>query len=215
MELKDRLAITQFMEERKIIAIIRTQESGPLLDAVSALKNGGVECIEITMTTPGALRVLEEVRSKRNDILFGAGTVLDKETARACILSGAQFIVTPSLDPEVIELAHRYDVPVIPGALTPTEILSAWQKGAEVVKIFPVSSLGPDYIKNLRGPFPQIKFCPTGGINLNNISDYLRAGASCVGVGGSLVKKEFIKNNAWAELQKLAEQFVAATKVTK
>lgn len=215
MEFKDRLTTAQFLEEKKIIAIIRTQESGPLLDAVSALKNGGVECIEITMTTPGALRVLEEVRSKRDDILFGAGTVLDKETARVCILSGAQFIVTPSLDPEVIEMAHCYDVPIIPGALTPTEVLTAWQKGAEVVKIFPASSLGPAYIKNLRGPFPQIKFCPTGGIDLNNIGDYLQAGANCVGVGGSLVKKEFIKNNAWTELQKLAEQFVAATKATK
>src|SRR5690606_32212613 len=143
-------------------------------------KKGGIECIEVTMTTPGALKSLEEVRSKIDDVLFGAGTVLDPETARQAILSGAQFIVTPSLNLEVIRLSHRYDIPIIPGAFTPTEILSAWENGAECVKVFPASNVGPDYIKAIKGPFPQIKICPTGGISLENMKAFLKAGASCL-----------------------------------
>ena len=211
MQLKSRQEVAQFLEDSKIIAIIRAQEAQSLTEAVTALREGGINCIEVTMTTPGALKLLEEVSGKVEGVLFGAGTVLDPETARLCILSGAQFLVTPSLNFSVMEMAHRYDIPIIPGALTPTEILSAWEKGADVVKVFPAGSLGPGYIKELKGPFPQIKLCPTGGVNLDNLSTFLKAGASCVGVGGALVKNEFIRDKKWEELKKLAKQFKEAT----
>ncbi len=210
MLFKDRLQITQFLEEKKIIAIIRTDQAQSLIEAVKALRKGGINCIEVTMTTPGALKLLEEVRNKVENVLFGAGTVLDPETARACILSGAQFIVTPSLNLRVIEVAHRYDVPIIPGAFTPTEILTAWENGAEVVKVFPASGVGPGYIRELKGPFPQIKLCPTGGVNLENIQAFIKAGASCVGVGGALVKKQLITEKDWEGLEKLAQSFYQA-----
>ena len=210
MQLKSRQEVAQFLEDSKIIAIIRAQEAQSLTEAVTALREGGINCIEVTMTTPGALKLLEEVSGKVEGVLFGAGTVLDPETARLCILNGAQFLVTPSLNFPVMEMAHRYDIPIIPGALTPTEILSAWEKGADVVKVFPAGSLGPGYIKELKGPFPQIKLCPTGGVNLDNLSTFLKAGASCVGVGGALVKNEFIREKKWEELKKLAKQFKEA-----
>ncbi|MEN3203394.1 MAG: bifunctional 4-hydroxy-2-oxoglutarate aldolase/2-dehydro-3-deoxy-phosphogluconate aldolase [Atribacterota bacterium] len=207
MALKGRAQVTEYIEREKIIAIIRAQSSQALMEVVTALKAGGISCIEVTMTTPGALQILEAVRKNMDDVLFGAGTVLDPETARLCILSGAQFIVTPSLNERVIEMAHRYDVPIIPGALTPTEILRAWENGAAIVKVFPASSLGPSYIRELKGPFPQIKLCPTGGVNLENIGEFLKAGASCVGVGGSLVRKDLIEGKKWHELQDLARRF--------
>ncbi|MCX7667731.1 MAG: bifunctional 4-hydroxy-2-oxoglutarate aldolase/2-dehydro-3-deoxy-phosphogluconate aldolase [Atribacterota bacterium] len=210
MNFSNRWEVVNFIVEKKIVAIIRTQNSLSLLKVVEALKEGGIECIEVTMTTPGALKILEEVRSKMEGVLFGAGTVLDPETARLCILSGAQFLVTPSLNLATIEMAHRYDVPIIPGALTPSEILSAWEKGAEVVKVFPASSLGPQYIKELRGPFPHVKLCPTGGINLDNLRSFLQAGATCVGVGGSLVKLQLIQEEKWKELSDLARAFQQA-----
>lgn len=207
MNLKGRAETAAYIEKEKIIAIIRAQSSQALMEVVEALKAGGISCIEVTMTTPGALEILEEVRKKMDDVLFGAGTILDPETARLCILKGAQFLVTPTLNDRVIEMAHRYDVPIIPGALTPTEILRAWEWGAEVVKVFPASSLGPSYIRELKGPFPQIKLCPTGGVNLENIADFLKAGASCVGVGGSLVRKDLIEGKKWEELANLARRF--------
>jgi len=209
MIFKDRFEATHFIESKKIVAIIRAKEGGLLLEAVRALKRGGIECIEVTMTTPGALKILEEVRSKIDDILFGAGTVLDPETARQAILSGAQVIVTPSLNLEVIRLSHRYDIPIIPGAFTPTEILSAWENGAECVKVFPASNVGPDYIKAIKGPFPQIKICPTGGISLDNMKAFLKAGASCLGIGGKLVDSNLIKNQKWDDLTSIAKEYVA------
>ncbi len=212
MNFPDRFSVTHFIEKKKIVAIIRARESASLTDAVSALQEGGIACIEVTMTTPGALKVLEEVRSKKDDILFGAGTVLDTETARLAILSGAQFIVTPSLNIDCIKMCHRYDLPVIPGALTPTEVLSAWDHGAECVKVFPASNLGPEYIKALKGPFPQIKLCPTGGINLDNLQAFIKAGASCLGVGGKLVDATIIQEKKWKELSEIARQYV--TKLT-
>jgi len=212
MNFPDRFAVAHYIEKKKIVAIIRARESAALADAVSALEEGGIACIEVTMTTPGALQVLEDVRSKKDDVLFGAGTVLDTETTRLAILSGAQFIVTPSLNTECITLCHRYDIPVIPGALTPTEVLTAWDYGAECVKVFPASSVGPEYIKALKGPFPQIKLCPTGGINLDNLQAFLKAGASCLGVGGKLVDSRLIQEKNWRELTAIARQYV--TKLT-
>ncbi|MEN3186535.1 MAG: bifunctional 4-hydroxy-2-oxoglutarate aldolase/2-dehydro-3-deoxy-phosphogluconate aldolase [Atribacterota bacterium] len=211
MNFTNRWEVVNFIVEKRIIAIIRAQNSTSLLKVVEALREGGIECIEVTMTTPGALKILEAVRSKMEGVLFGAGTVLDPETARLCILSGAQFLVTPSLSFATIEVAHRYDIPIIPGALTPSEILGAWEKGAEVVKVFPASSLGPQYIKELKGPFPHIKLCPTGGITLDNLRSFLQAGAVCVGVGGSLVQSRLIQEEKWEELTNLARAFRQAS----
>ncbi|HSV31105.1 MAG TPA: bifunctional 4-hydroxy-2-oxoglutarate aldolase/2-dehydro-3-deoxy-phosphogluconate aldolase [Atribacteraceae bacterium] len=210
MKPKDRFDIVRYIEDKKIVAIIRSREAGSLVDAVTALQAGGISCIEVTMTTPGALKALEKVRAEKEDVLFGAGTVLDTETARAAILSGAQFIVTPALNPAVITICHRYDIPVIPGALTPTEILSAWESGAECIKVFPASSLGPEYIKAIKAPFPQIKLCPTGGIDLSNMKSYLQAGASCFGVGGKLVDSTLIAGEKWSELTEIARSYVKA-----
>ncbi|MGQ9474148.1 MAG: bifunctional 4-hydroxy-2-oxoglutarate aldolase/2-dehydro-3-deoxy-phosphogluconate aldolase [Candidatus Caldatribacteriaceae bacterium] len=207
MTFTNRWEVVKRLMEGKIIAIIRAQNASSLLEVVKALKEGGIKCIEVTMTTPGALKLLEEVREKEEGILFGAGTILDPETARLCILSGAQFLVTPSLHSGVIEMAHRYDIPIIPGAFTPTEILNAWERGAEIVKVFPASSVGPQYIKELKGPFPHIKLCPTGGVNLENIAAFFKAGATCVGVGSSLVSPKLIKESNWDELRRLAQQF--------
>lgn len=210
MTFTNRWEVVKRIMEGKIIAIIRAQNSSSLFEAVKALKEGGIECIEVTMTTPGALKLLEEVREKEEGVLFGAGTILDPETARLCILSGAQFLVTPSLHFEIIEMAHRYDIPIIPGAFTPTEILHAWEKGAEIVKVFPASSAGPQYIKELKGPFPQIKLCPTGGVNLENIAAFFKAGATCVGVGSSLISPKLIQEAKWDELRLLAQKFQEA-----
>lgn len=210
MKLSDRFEVIRYIEEKKIVAIIRSREAGSLVEAVTALKDGGISCIEVTMTTPGALQTLETVRSQMDDVLFGAGTVLDTETARAAILSGAQFIVTPALNLDVIALCHRYDVPVIPGALTPTEILTGWEAGAECIKVFPASSLGPAYIKAIKAPFPQIRLCPTGGIDLSNLKSYLQAGASCFGVGGQLVDSSLIAGKKWTELTEIARSYVQA-----
>jgi 2-dehydro-3-deoxyphosphogluconate aldolase/(4S)-4-hydroxy-2-oxoglutarate aldolase len=140
------------------------------------------------------------------------GTVLDAETARAAILAGAQFVVSPSLDLQVIAMAHRYDRPVMPGALTPTEIVTAWSAGADIVKVFPANHFGPTYFKDLKGPLPHIRLTPTGGVDLTTAADWIKAGAVCVGVGGALVKKELIKAKDWASLTDLARQYVEIVK---
>lgn len=173
-----------------VLGIIRVQTSRDLIRIAEALHEGGLKCVEITMTTPGALRAIEESREKLPDVLMGAGTVLDAVTAREAILAGAEFLVTPTVKPEVVEVAHRYGVPVIPGAMTPTEILACWEAGADMVKVFPASVLGPGYIKAVRDPLPQIPLVPTGGITADNAGDFIRAGAVMLCTGGQLVDKE-------------------------
>jgi 2-dehydro-3-deoxyphosphogluconate aldolase / (4S)-4-hydroxy-2-oxoglutarate aldolase len=181
--------IVQRIKDIAVVPIIRTSSAEMAIKATEAVYKGGILCVEITMTVDGAIRALEAVADRYGDqILLGAGTVLDPETARACMLAGAQFFVTPALNTRTIEMAKRYSKPIFPGALTPTEILSAWEAGADGVKVFPCSALGgAKYIKALRGPFPHIDLVPTGGVNLETIADFLNAGASAVGVGGELV----------------------------
>ncbi len=162
------------------------------------------------MTTPGALRAIEEAREELPDVLMGAGTVLDAPTARQAILSGAQFLVTPTVALDVIETAHRYGVPVIPGAMTPTEILTAWEAGADMVKVFPASMLGPRYIKAIRGPLPQIPLAPTGGITAKNAGDYIRAGAALVCAGGWLVDKEAVAAGRYEVFTERARRLMEA-----
>lgn len=193
-----------------IVAIIRAPSGDQLVQVAEALYEGGVDVIEITFTVPRALEVLAEV-SKRlgNKILLGAGTVLDSETARAALLAGAEFIVTPAVRPAVIEICNRYDKVVMSGAFTPTEVLHAWECGSDIVKIFPAELGGPAHLKALSGPFPQIRLLPTGGVNLNTLSDFVKAGASAVGLGSSLVTKEHLAQGDFAAMKNLAQAYVA------
>src|ERR1700756_3992507 len=171
-----------------IVAVVRSQDTQQLVEVVGALADGGVSVVEITMSVPNALDVLRQVRQELGErLLLGAGTVLDAETARAVLLAGAEFIVAPTLNLDVIRLCRRYDKAVMPGAFTPTEILTAWEAGADVVKVFPADVGGPAYLKAIRGPLPQIRVMPTGGVDLETAEAFLNAGACCLGVGSSLV----------------------------
>jgi 2-dehydro-3-deoxyphosphogluconate aldolase/(4S)-4-hydroxy-2-oxoglutarate aldolase len=178
-----------------LIPIIRVSSAQEAIDVADAIKEGGVTLIEITMSVPGAIDTIKELTQKyKDEIIMGAGTVLDPETGRAALLAGAKFIVSPTLNLDLIQLAHRYSAVVIPGTMTPTEILTAWNAGADMVKVFPAAQLGgPEYIKAIRGPLPQILLVPTGGVNLQNAGAFIKAGATALGVGGELVDKKAIK----------------------
>ena len=198
--------------EGAVVPVVRASSEEAALKAVEAIASGGIRAAEITMTVPGAVRVLEKLAGRfGGNLLVGAGTVLDPETARACILAGAEFIVSPSLKLATMEMAKRYSKPVFPGALTPTEVLTAWEAGADAVKIFPCGNVGgARYIKALKGPFPQIEMIPTGGVNLETIGDFLKAGACAVGVGGELVDAKLIAQGRFDAITERAREFVAA-----
>ena len=178
-----------------LVPVVRVSTAQEAIDVADAIKKGGVTCIEITMTVRGAIEVIRELTQKYQDeIIMGAGTILDPETGRAALLAGAQFIVSPTLNLDLIQLAHRYSAVVIPGTMTPTEILTAWNAGADMVKVFPAAQLGgPEYLKAIRGPLPQVLLVPTGGVNLQNAAAFIKAGATALGVGGELVDKKAIK----------------------
>ncbi len=195
-----------------IIGIIRVSTTSDLVQIAQALSEGGLSCLEITMTTPGALRAIEEARERLPHVFMGAGTVLDAPTARQAILAGAQFLVTPTLTLDVIEVAHRYGVPVIPGAMTPTEILRAWEAGADMVKVFPASVLGPEFIKAVHGPLPQIPLVPTGGITAETAGEFIRAGAAVVCAGSWLVDRKALAETGVEALRQKAHQLVQAVK---
>ena len=203
-------AILSKLKAEKVIALIRADSSDGLLDCARALAAGGLTSIELTMTTPGAIRLLEKASAELPDFLFGLGTVLDAETARAGILAGAKFIVTPALRPEVITLCRRYSVPVFCGALTPTEILTAWEAGADAAKIFPAEFFGPAYIKSVKAPLPQVEMVPTGGVNESNVGEFLKAGAFATAAGSSLVEAKAFKERNWAAITAKARAFAAA-----
>ena len=195
--------------DRGIVAVIRAPSGEQLIEVAEALLAGGVEILEVTFTVPGAVHVLQRVADRLGDrVLLGAGTVLDPETARAALLAGAEFIVSPSTNLDVIRLCRRYDKLVMPGAFTPTEVITAWEAGADIVKIFPADVGGPAYLKALRGPLPQIRLMPTGGVDLHTAADFLKAGACALGVGGSLVDAKAIQQGDMKKLESLARQFV-------
>ena len=195
-----------------IVPVVRTHSAESAIRAIEAIFRGGIRAAEITMTVPGALRALEKVADEYGDrIVLGAGTVLDPETARACMLAGAEFFVTPALNLKTIEIAKRYSKVICPGALTPTEVVTAWEAGADVIKIFPADSVGgAKYIKALKGPLPHIEMIPTGGVSLETCGDFLRAGACAVAVGGELVNAKLIAAGDYGEIENRARQFVAA-----
>ncbi|MBY0395522.1 MAG: bifunctional 4-hydroxy-2-oxoglutarate aldolase/2-dehydro-3-deoxy-phosphogluconate aldolase [Thermoleophilia bacterium] len=196
-----------------IVAVVRAESGELLAKVVQALADGGVTAAEITFTVPDALEVIRTVRREVGDrVALGAGTVLDPETARAAILAGAEYIVSPAVNVDVIKLCRRYDKAVMPGAFTPTEVVTAWEAGADVVKIFPADIGGPAYLKALRGPLPQIRMMPTGGVDLNTAEPFLKAGACCLGVGGSLVEAKAVAAGDFGRIRDLAAQYAAIVK---
>ena len=198
----------EIIREAGVIAIIRAKTSGDLVEAAEAIKDGGLGVIEVTMTTPNALSVIAEATQRFGDeVLFGAGTVLDPETARAAILSGAEFIVSPTLNPKTIEVCRRYSKVVIPGCFTPTEILTAWEMGADFAKVFPADVGGPSYIKAILAPLPQVALIPTGGVTVETTGPFLKAGAAAVAAGSSLVSQKILDEKDFSLLTERARSF--------
>jgi len=205
-------AIMSAITQIGIVPIVRTDSAEGAIKSIEAVYRGGIRAAEITMTVPGAIKALEKLADQFGDqIVLGAGTVLDPETARACMLAGAQFFVTPALNVKTIEMAQRYSKPIMPGALTPTEVLTAWEAGADAIKVFPCGNVGgAKYIKALKAPFPHIEMVPTGGVNLETCGDFLKAGACAVGVGGELIDAATIKSGKFEVFEERARQFLAA-----
>jgi len=208
----DKLENINRLKETKIVAVIRAQKPKKALKITEAVKKGGIDIIEITMTVPGAIDVIKEIRTnyKKENLLLGAGSVLDAETARMCMLAGADFIVSPILDKNMITLCNRYQKIVVPGAMTPSEVHKSLEIGADIVKIFPASVVGTKMIKSIKGPIPQADLMPTGGINLNNIEEWIEAGSIAVGVGSGLTKPA--KNGNYDEITKRAKLFIEKIK---
>jgi len=193
-----------------VIPVVRATSADEAMRAIDAIREGGISVLEITMTVPGAVKVIEEVSNRYGkDALVGAGTVLDPETAQACISSGAQFIVSPALNVETIACCRRLDIAVMPGALTPTEVVQAWNAGADFVKVFPAGAVGgPSYLKALKAPLPHIELVPTGGVSLKTAADFIRAGAAALGVGADLVDINAIREGQSALITERAKQFI-------
>jgi 2-dehydro-3-deoxyphosphogluconate aldolase/(4S)-4-hydroxy-2-oxoglutarate aldolase len=207
----DKKQILQKINRVGLVPVLRAPSADAAIAAAAAIEAGGVPVLEVTMTVPGAIEVIAAVvKSSQGRVLVGAGTVLDAETARACILAGAQFVVSPALNVKTIELCQRYSIPVIPGALTPTEIVTAWEAGADVVKVFPCSAVGgAKYLSALRGPLPQIDLIPTGGVSLSTAAEFLSAGAFALGVGSDLVDITALKNGKPEVITENAQKYVA------
>jgi 2-dehydro-3-deoxyphosphogluconate aldolase / (4S)-4-hydroxy-2-oxoglutarate aldolase len=199
-----------------IVAVVRAPEAAGLVEVIRALAAGGVTVAEVTLTVPDALDVVREAKKALGDsILLGAGTVLDAETCRAAILAGAEFIVSPTVSADVIRTARRYDTLVMPGAFTPTEILGAWEAGADIVKVFPAEIVGPAFFKAMRGPLPQIRLMPTGGVDLNTAAEFLKAGACCLGIGSQLVDPKLVAAKEYDQLRDLAAKYVDVVRRTR
>jgi 2-dehydro-3-deoxyphosphogluconate aldolase/(4S)-4-hydroxy-2-oxoglutarate aldolase len=202
--------VLKTLREIGLVPVLRAESEEQALALASAIAAGGVTVLEITMTVPGAIRVMRRLAEERPDILIGAGTVLDAETARMCILEGAQFVVSPALKIQTIEMCHRYGVAVLPGALTPTEIVTAWEAGADVVKVFPASSLGgAKYLKSVKAPLPQVELIPTGGVSLATAEEFLEAGAFALGVGADLVNPKAIGEGKPETITENARKYLA------
>jgi 2-dehydro-3-deoxyphosphogluconate aldolase/(4S)-4-hydroxy-2-oxoglutarate aldolase len=199
----------ELVRQTKIIAIMRSQQSGQMLAAAEAIYAGGVRVIEVTMTTPGALALITEAVQRFGDeVLFGAGSVLDPETARLAILAGAGFIVAPVLNVKTIRMCRRYSIPVLPGCYTPTECLTAWEAGADMIKLFPADIGGPDFVKAILAPMPQLEIVPVGGVTVDNVDQFIAKGATAVGVGSSLINQKVVERGDFTELTRRARAFV-------
>ena len=206
----DKAAVLKSLQDIGLVPVLRAESVAQALVLAGAIADGGVTVLEITMTVPGAIQVMRKLAEQRPDILIGAGTVLDAETARMCILEGAQFVVSPALNFGTIEMCHRYSIAVLPGALTPTEVVNAWQAGADVVKVFPASALGgAKYLTALKGPLPQVKLIPTGGVSLATARDFLDAGAFALGVGSDLVDAKAVAAGKPEVVTESAKKYLA------
>ena len=205
-----RAAVVQLIEATGVVAVVRLDDARVGLEVAKALAAGGVTCIEITMTVPNAVSLIAELGDALDGVIIGAGTVTDARTAQAVIAAGARFVVGPVFRPEMIAACHSHGVAVMPGCFSPTEILSAWELGADIVKVFPATSLGPSYIKDLRGPLPQLRLMPTGGVTRDNAGDWIRAGAVAVGAGTALVDPKAIAAGRFEIITENARHFVEA-----
>jgi 2-dehydro-3-deoxyphosphogluconate aldolase/(4S)-4-hydroxy-2-oxoglutarate aldolase len=206
----EKAAVLKSLQETGLVPVLRAESVAKALALAEAVAAGGVNVLEVTMTVPGAVEVIERLVRDRPDILVGAGTVLDAETARTCILAGAQFVVSPALNVKTIAMCHRYSVAVLPGALTPTEIVTAWEAGADVVKVFPAGAMGgAKYLVSLKGPLPQIKMIPTGGVSLATAKEFLEAGAFALGVGSDLVNAKAMAEGKPELVTETARRYMA------
>lgn len=211
-----RVDAVRLVETTGVVAVIRLSDAARLEAVAEALLAGGVQALEVTMTVPRAVALIEHLTATLpRDVLIGAGTVLDVETARQVILAGARFVVSPIFRPEVVALCHRYDVAVMPGCFTPTEIVSAWEAGADIVKVFPATALGPAFFKDVRGPLPQVRMMPTGGVSLTNAGDWIEAGAVAIGVGTALVERQAVADGRFDLVTARARQFVDAVRTAR
>jgi 2-dehydro-3-deoxyphosphogluconate aldolase/(4S)-4-hydroxy-2-oxoglutarate aldolase len=209
-------AALQRVLDTGVVAVVRSPDSQQLVEVCRALADGGVTVVEITMTVPDALDVVRQVRKALGDrVLLGAGTILDSETGRAAILAGAEYLVAPTLDLDVIRLCQRYSKLVMPGCFTPTEILAAWQAGADVIKVFPADVLGPAFFKAVRAPLPQVRIMPTGGVDLMTAAEFLKAGACCLGVGSQLVEPKAVAAGNFDRIRDLARQYIQIVRDTR
>ncbi|MCL2725313.1 MAG: bifunctional 4-hydroxy-2-oxoglutarate aldolase/2-dehydro-3-deoxy-phosphogluconate aldolase [Polyangiaceae bacterium] len=214
MRLPLRVDTLQAIERQRVVAVVRLDDAARLLPVIEALAAADVCVVEVTVTIPGALEAMAGMKSKLDSrVVVGAGSVLDSETARLAILAGARFVVGPTFSPAVLSLCHRYDVLAIAGAYTPTEIVAAWEAGADLVKVFPAGSLGPRYLKDLlQGPLPQLRLVPTGGVTADNAAAYLAAGAFAVGAGGDLVQRDAVARGDYARITEQARRLVRAVR---
>jgi 2-dehydro-3-deoxyphosphogluconate aldolase/(4S)-4-hydroxy-2-oxoglutarate aldolase len=206
----DKKAVLERITTTGVIPVIRAQSPDEAASAIAAIQKGGVSVLEITMTVPGAVELIREVARRATDALVGAGTVLDPENALACIDAGARFVVSPALNLATIAACREAGVAVLPGALTPTEVLTAWNAGADIVKVFPANALGgPSYLKSLKAPLPQVKLVPTGGVNLQTAKDFIKAGASALGVGADLVDLQALRRGDAELVTERARKFLS------
>lgn len=212
----DRQKTFDWMVDCGVVAVIRAPSRQVLGDIADALLAGGVTSIEVTMTTPDAIAGIEMLSQRLGQrAVVGVGTVLDPQTARNAITAGAQFVVSPIFDPKIIQATHERDTVSIPGAFTPTEIYAAYKAGADVVKVFPSTSLGPTYFRDIRAPLPQLKLTPTGGVDLENAGEWIKAGAVCIGVGSALVGKQAVEKSDWPSITRNARAFVEAVRAAR
>ena len=205
------------IEELGVVPVVRAPSAAVALRAARAVYAGGIDVLEITMTVPDAVAVLRQLAAELGDsVILGAGTVLDAEAARRCIAAGAQFIVAPGFDPETVRAAHELGAPVMPGALTPTEVIAAWKAGAEMVKVFPCSAVGgADYLRALKAPLPQVKLLPTGGVDRHTAADYIRAGAAALGLGAALVDLKVLEREGDEAIAARARELLAIVRAAR
>jgi 2-dehydro-3-deoxyphosphogluconate aldolase / (4S)-4-hydroxy-2-oxoglutarate aldolase len=212
-----RQQIIERIEKLGLVPVVRAPSAAIALRAARAVYAGGIDILEITMTVPDALDVLRQLRSELGDrVVLGAGTVLDADTARACVAAGAEFIIAPGLDLDTVRAVHELDTPVLPGALTPTEVLKAWKAGADMVKVFPCSAVGgAEYVRALRVPLPQVKLLPTGGIDRHTAADYIRAGAAALGLGAALIDIKALQQTGDEALSTRARELIEIVRTTR